>query len=343
MNKYLALSGLTLALALTSLPGAAQAQPDPQMKAVLDQLARLGAKPLEKLTPDEARLQPTPADAVKALLRSRGRSTAPEAVANVEDRMIPGPAGQIAIRIYTPAGSGPFPVIHYIHGGGWVIADLDVYDASPRALANAAKAVVISSHYRQGPEHKFPAAHEDSFAAYRWVVANAGSINGDPARIAVAGESAGGNLAAAITMMARERGAPMPVHQLLIYPVADYSFATDSYQENQTAKPLGKLAMMWFFHHHLARPSDGLNPMLSIVRAENLAGLPSATIITAEIDPLRSEGKEYADRLSAAGVTVDYVNYDGVAHEFFGMGAVIDKAKQAVARAGTNLQRAFGQ
>jgi acetyl esterase/lipase len=158
------------------------AKPNGQMQAVLDQLVALHPKPITELSAPEARKQPSPADAVKALLRKRGKSTAPEPVGTVVNRVIPGPAGSIPIRIYTPKGNGPFPVVVYYHGGGWVIANLDTYDASPRAIANMANAVVVSSHYRQGPEHKFPAAHQDAFAAYRWVLKNAKGLKGDPSR-----------------------------------------------------------------------------------------------------------------------------------------------------------------
>ena len=339
------LAVLTTASVVTTVSlGLAQAPPkaDPQMQAVLDQLAELGAKPLEKLSPEEARKQPSPADAVMALLKSQGKSTAPEAVSKVENKSFPGPGGLVPIRIYTPAGSGPFPVILYIHGGGWVIADLDTYDASPRALANAAQAVVVSTHYRQAPEHKFPAAHDDTWAAYEWVLKNAKSFNGDSAKVALAGESAGGNMAAAISMMARDRKVQMPVHQLLVYPVANHAFDTPSYQENANAKPLGKAGMQWFFSHYLKNPADGDNPRVSVVRAANFKGLPPTTVITAQIDPLRSEGEAYVKKLQDAGVDVRHQNYDGVAHEFFGMGAVVDKAKQAVQLAATRLKSSFG-
>ena len=319
----------------------AGARPDPQMQAVLDELQRLGVRPFETLTPNQARGQPTPADAAQTLLMRQGRSIVPEAVAKVEDRQIDGPAGKIAIRIYTPKGDGPFPVIVYYHGGGWVIADLDTYDASPRALANIANAVVVSAHYRQGPEHRFPAAHSDSLAAYQWVLAHAGEINGDAARIAVAGESAGGNLAASVAIMARNQDLPLPVHQLLIYPVADCDFDSPSYIENAEAKPLSRDAMRWFFQHYLTWHTDGESRMISLVREPNLQGLPPATVITAQIDPLRSEGEEYADNLREAGVAVNYRNYDGVTHEFFGMGAVLDKAREAQQFAAEGLRQAF--
>lgn len=331
--------------AFASARTSAQASPAPnaQMKAVLDQLAALGGKPLETLPPAEARKQPTPADAVMALLKKQGKSAAPEPVAKVEDRSIKGPAGQIQTRIYWPGGTGPFPVILYIHGGGWVIANLDTYDSSARALTNAAGAVVVSTHYRQAPEHKFPAAHDDTWAAYEWVLANATSINGNPARIALAGESAGGNLAAAISMNARERKVQMPVHQLLVYPIANYATDTPSYKENAMATPLSKPLMEWFFRHYLRSPADGSDPRISPLRAKDLKGLPPTTIITAQIDPLRSEGEAYAKLLRAAGGDVEYRNFNGVTHEFFGMGAVVDEAKQAVQLAASRLKGSFGK
>ncbi len=310
------------------------------MQAVLDQLASLGGKPIEQLTPQEARTQPTPADAVKALLQKRGESTAPEAVAKVENRSIPGPGGEIAIRIYTPKGTGPFPVVLYIHGGGWVIADLDVYDSSPRALANAAGAVVVSTHYRLAPEHPFPASHDDTFAAYLWVRENAASFNGDPQRIAVAGESAGGNMAAAISLTARERQVPLPVHQVLIYPVTGTDMDTPSFKENANAKPLNQVMMVWFAGHEFKKPSDTKDPRIDLLHA-NLRGLPPTTIITAQIDPLRSGGEMLADKLKAAGVKVDFKNYTGVTHEFFGMGAVLKESRDATQFAAGHLKKAF--
>jgi acetyl esterase/lipase len=317
------------------------ALPDQQMQAVLTELQALKPKPIAQLSAIEARKQPTPADAVKALLRKQGKSTAPEPVGNVTNRTIPGAAGPIPVRIYTPKGAGPFPVVVYYHGGGWVIADLDTYDASPRALTNLTNAVVVSAHYRQGPEHKFPAAHQDAFAAYRWVLANARSLKGDASKVAVAGESAGGNLAAAVAMMARDSGAQMPVHQVLVYPIAGYDLNTPSYLENAEAKPLNKPMMQWFFDKYLRSPEDGKSPLVDLVHA-NLQGLPPATVITAQIDPLRSEGKGLADALRSAGAEVDYKNYEGSAHEFFGMGAVLDDARSAQQQAASGLKQGFG-
>ncbi len=309
---------------------ATKSRADKDMAAVLTEFENLKPTPVISLSAEEARAQPTPADAVAALLRERKHSTAPLSIGKTKNQTIPGPGGDIPIRIYTPQGNGPFPVIVYFHGGGWVIATIDTYDSSARALAKDADAIVVSVEYRKAPEHKFPAAHEDAYAAYQWVLHNADTFDGDPSMVAVAGESAGGNLAAAVCLMARARGELLPVHQALIYPVAGYDFNTPSYRENAQAKPLDKPMMGWFFEKYLREPADGKNPLVDLVNAPNLSGLPSATIITAEIDPLRSEGKRYAERLLEAGVQVTYRNFEGVTHEFFGMGAVVGDAKKAV-------------
>ena len=317
------------------------AKADAQMQAVLDQLATLGAKPLETLTPEQARAQASPADAVKGVLEGLGKATTPEPVAKVEDSSFPGPAGAVPIRIYTPEGSGPMPVILYIHGGGWVIANLDTYDSSPRALANAAKAIVVSTHYRQGPENKFPAAHEDTLAAYKWLLANAARLGGDAKQIAVVGESAGGNLAANIAIAARDQKLQAPVAQVLVYPIANNDMNSPSYIENATAKPLSKPAMEWFVKHAFNAPTETADPRIALAKRTDLTGLPPATIILAQIDPLRSDGEAYADALRKAGVPVALQQYDGVTHEFFGMAAVVDKAKQAQQFAGEKLRAAF--
>ncbi|MFD0740385.1 alpha/beta hydrolase [Lysobacter koreensis] len=329
-------------------------KPDMEMQAVLDQLAKLGGKPIETLTPEEARKQPTPADAVKALLQSQGKPTAPEPVAKVSNRTFPGAGGAVPIRIYMPApmadqGAPPradadkqtWPVVLYIHGGGWVIADLDTYDASARALANRAQAIVVSTHYRQGPEHMFPAAHEDTLAAYQWVLKNAASLGGDPRKIALVGESAGGNMAANIAIAARDRKWQAPLHQVLVYPVADNDLNSPSYQENANAKPLNKAMIEWFVKHYVGAPEKTADPRIALVKTPDLKGVAPATIVLAQIDPLRSDGEKYAARLRESGVPVELKTYDGVAHEFFGMGAAVDKAKQAQAFVGERLRAAW--
>ena len=334
---------IVLATAVSALTlSASHAQPpaDPQMQSVLDKLGTLGGKPIEGLSPAEARKQPTPADAVASLMKEQGKK-GPEKVAHVEDLQMELSTGAVKARIYQPAGAGPFPVILYIHGGGWVIADLDTYDATPRALANATGALVVSTHYRQAPEFKFPAALEDVFGAYVWTLGNAHRWNANTKKVAIVGESAGGNMAASVCRMAMEKGVQAPVHQVLVYPVADTAMDTASYAENAKAKPLNAAMMKWFAGHTFAKPADALLPSVDLLKSASFKGMPSATILTAQIDPLRSEGEALAKRMQADGVKVVYQNYDGVTHEFFGMAAVVDKAKEAQTLVATNLKAAF--
>jgi len=318
----------------------AKAHANPQMQAVLDELTAFGNKPLYELTPEDARKQKGPADAVKKVMEKNGVK-GPEKVGKVDDISIKLSSGDVKGRVYKPEGDGPFPVILYIHGGGWVIADLDTYDSTPRALCNATNAVVISTDYRHAPEHKFPAAHEDTFGAYQWALENAGRWGGDAKRVAVVGESAGGNMAASVCIMAQAKGMQMPLHQVLVYPVASTSMNTESYRENAKAAPLDAMAMKWFLDHTLGAKEDWTNHQINLLEAKTLKGLPSATIITADIDPLRSDGEALAKKLEGDGVTVTYKNYEGVTHEFFGMGAVVDTAKEAVGLAAGNLNKAF--
>lgn len=315
-------------------------KPNAEMKAVLDKLGTLGGESIPSLTPQEARKQPSPADAVAALMKDK-KIASPESTLKVEDISIEVGSGKVKGRLYKPAGEGPFPVILYIHGGGWVIADLDTYDATPRALATSVGAIVVSTHYRQAPEHPFPAAHDDTYGAYEWTLKMADTWGSDPMKVAVVGESAGGNMAASIGMMAKEKGIQAPIHQVLIYPVADTKMDTPSYIENAKAKPLDAPMMKWFADHTFARSEDAKNPRVALLQAESLKGMPSATIVTAQIDPLRSEGAALAEKLKADGVDVAYKNYEGVTHEFFGMSAVIDEAKQANEFVTKRLKAAF--
>jgi acetyl esterase len=277
---------------------------------------------------------------VKKVMKDQEKS-GPEKVDTVDNITIKLATGDLKGRVYRPAGDGPFPVILYLHGGGWVIADLDTYDSTPRALANAANAVVISAHYRQAPEDKFPAAHNDAFGAYAWVLENAGKYKGDASKVAVVGESAGGNLAANVSLMAMDKGIQMPVAEVLVYPVADTKMDTPSYMENANAKPLNAKMMGWFFGQYLNGEADFKNPEVSLLSVKSFKGMPPTTIIAAQIDPLRSEGEALAAKMKADGVPVSYKCYEGVTHEFFGTGAVIDKAKEAVSLAATNLKAAF--
>lgn len=345
MKKNILFMSMAAAALVTSVAVAAPAEKapkpakaDPAMQKVLDTLASLGGKPIETLTPEEARKQPSPADAVKKILTDKRKSTTPDDAVWDKEMMIGGPAGNFPIRVYTPVGKGPFPVMVYFHGGGFVIADTKTYDASPRALAKMANAVIVAVDYHQAPEHKFPAAPNDGYAAYEWTIAHAKSINIDPDRVAVGGESAGGNIATVVAMMARDKKIQMPVHQLLIYPVVSDDMTRPSYVKNADAKPLNKPMMEWFFKHYGA---DVANPYAVPMKATSLAGLPPATIIAAEIDPLLSEGKAYADKLKKDGVAVTYKEYAGVTHEFFGMGAVEPKAKEAEQFAADQLKKAF--
>lgn len=321
----------------------AQAEPNATMKEVLDTYAVLSPIPLEKTTPAVAKMAPSISAAVKAVMLKEGKK-APAFTGTTEDFKIPvGGGEEVNARAYIPAGDGPFPTVLYIHGGGWVLADLDVYDASPRALCEMTKAVFISTDYRLAPQYKFPTAHDDTVQAYKWVLANAAKYKGDPKKVAVVGESAGGNMAASICLEAKKQNIQAPVYQVLVYPVTDHDFNTESYKENETTKPLSAEGMKWFFNYYLEKPEDGNNPRLAVLQAPDLKGLPPATIIGAEIDPLRSEGKAYADKLQAAGVKVDYQLYKGVTHEFFGMGALLEEAKQAETVASDDLKAAFGK
>ena len=322
-----------------------QFKADADMQAVLDELATLGGKPIETLTPQEARRQPTPADAVTSLLKKQRKDTAPMAlvpgVISV-DREIQGATGNIPARIYTPEGAGPFPVVVYFHGGGWVIGDKQVYDGGARGLSKQAQAIVVSVDYRLAPEAKFPAAWDDALAGYKWAAANAASIKGDPTRIALAGESAGGNLALATAIAVRDAGMPAPTHVLAIYPVAQTgNLDTASYRDSATAKPLNKAMISWFVDKLLTKPADKMDPRLDLVNAK-LAGLPPVTIIGAQIDPLREDGALLEVALKKAGVKVQRKVYTGVAHEFFGMAAVVKKAADAQKVGGQALRDSFG-
>ena len=339
-------AGVDAASAEAATPAASVAEmatQAPEMKSVLDKLAELGAKPLHTLSVEEARAQPTPADAVAAVMEEKGIEPGPASAIATRDIVIPGPAGDIMARVYTPAGDGPFPVIVYYHGGGWVIADIDTYDASARQLSLGAEAVVVSSHYRQAPEDMFPASHDDAYAAYVWAVENSGELNGDAARMAIAGESAGANLAANVAIMARDAKITQPLHQLLVYPIAGNDMTTPSYVENADAAPLGKADMAWFVDHAFAAEEDAADPRINLVDRDDLSGLPPATLITAQIDPLRSESIAYGEALMAAGGKVEMNNYDGVTHEFFGMGSVVPQAVEAMTFATTNLKAALAK
>ncbi|MCP9234595.1 alpha/beta hydrolase [Lewinella sp. JB7] len=316
---------------------------DPQMQAVIEQLKSYEAPKFVDLTAFQVRNAMLPAEAVADLLKKTG-IPATEPKVDISHRLLPvGSDDGTLVRIYKPldAGNEPLPVIVYYHGGGWVIADLETYQPSAIALAERVGAIVVSVAYRQAPEHTYPVAHEDAFAAYQWVVENTDSLGGDPDRIATAGESAGGNLALAVTLMAKDRGVNLPVHILSVYPIADGDVQSPSYDKYEKALPLNRGLMEWFFNYYYPDWQSDDNPLINLTSAD-LSGLPATTIINAEIDPLEAEGEELERALKEAGVKVERKLYRGVTHEFFGMAAVLEQAVAAQEFAAERLRKALG-
>ncbi|WP_242096603.1 alpha/beta hydrolase [Sphingomonas sp. CROZ-RG-20F-R02-07] len=312
------------------------------MQAVLDQLARLGSKPIETLTPAEARIQASAADAVRAVMRRKGLPTAPDPAVTTRDLPYGSDPMHYA-RIYTPvaATGASMPVIVYYHGGGWVLADVTAYDALPRLFSRQLNAIVVSVEYRHAPEFKFPAQHDDAFAAYRWVLRNAASWGGDTARLALAGEGAGGNLAIATAIRARDDGLTRPVHVLAVDPIANSSMALPSRMDAANARPLNGAMLNWFAYYETNRTADLQDSRLNLVGAD-LHGLPPTTIVNAQIDPLRSDGETLAAAMKAAGDTVEQRTFPGVTHAMFGMGAIVRGAYDADRYAIARLRRALG-
>ena len=315
---------------------------DADMKHVLDRLAELGARPLELLTPEMARRQPRPAEAISAVLGRQGRER-PEDGVEVEDIAVAGAEGELLGRIYRPIGllSRLNPMVLYFHGGGFVTGDLDSHDASARALARRTGAIVVSVAYRLAPEHPFPAAHDDAWAAWRWLTGKVRDLAGDPRRLAVAGEDAGANLAANIALRARDEGAIRPVHQVLVHPIAGHDMETASYGETLRAQPIGLPAMRWRFRHAFAEEAAAQDMRIDLATRNDLAGVAPATVILAGIDPLRSEGEALAEALDQAGIAVNCWTYEGVTQGFFGLGLVVTKALFAQSDAADALGKAF--
>ena len=319
-------------------------KPDDDMQAVLDAQAALGPKPIETLTPVEARRQPTPADGVKAVMTQKGQDPTDPMGVLTEDTHYQGAVGLLKARIYRPENASmdhPLPVVLYFHGGGFVIADIDVYDAPPRGIAKMAKCIVVSAEYRQAPENKFPAAHDDAFAAYQWVLKPAADFGGDPDSIALLGESAGGALALATSIKARDEGLPLPRRQVLVYPVAGVDTDTLSYRLYADAKPLNKAMMQWFLDNYLNSEADKADPRIDAIGLAELGGLEPTTLLMAEIDPLRSDGERLAQKLKDAGVDVNSHVFYGATHEFFGMASVVGEAKLAEGIAVMDLRGSF--
>jgi acetyl esterase len=293
---------------------------------MIDQLKAADFPPLWELPLEQAR-------SAGALM---GTMDEPAAVASVEDRMIPGPAGDLPVRIYTPDadGSGPRPIIVYFHGGGFVFCSIDTHDGTCRRLANATGAVVVSVEYRLAPECPFPAAPDDCYAATVWTHEYAEELGADTSQLVVAGDSAGGNLAAVVAQMARERGAPPIAFQVLVYPVIDAACDTASYAENAEGYFLEKRDMQWFWDQYLGAEGNGADALASPCRAADLSGLPPAVVITAEYDPLRDEGEAYTAVLDAAGVPVTMRRYDGMIHGFVSMPTLFPEADEAMEQIG---------
>jgi acetyl esterase len=309
----------------------------PQIQEVLRVMAAANLRPIEAMTPAEAREQ------MEATARARKAEPLP--VARVEERTMPGPGSPLRLRLYWPNASssgGPVPAIVYYHGGGHVIGSLDTHDLIARNLCAGAEALVASVDYRMGPEHKFPAAVEDSFAALQWVHASAAELGADASRLGVHGDSAGANLAAVVALMARDAGAPRLRLQSLVYPVADYTMSTPSYEKFASGCGiLTREAMAWFQQHYLRSPADAQDWRASPIRASSLAGVAPAIVVTAECDVLHDEGQGYADAMRRAGVAVEYREYPGMIHAFFGMVPAVDDAMNAQRTVWAAFKRAF--
>jgi acetyl esterase len=304
---------------------------DPGLKIVLDQLAANPGPELHELPVEQARV----------FFDSMQLPRPDVAVAHIEDRRVPGPAGEIPLRVYRPESGATLPALVYFHGGGWVIGSVETHDGSCRDLANRIGCVVVSVGYRLAPEHPYPAATEDCYAATKWVSENAAELGVDPGRIGIGGDSAGGNLTAAVALMARDRGGPALRHQLLVYPVTDADFNRASYRENAEGYLLTTKAMEWFWGHYVPDPAQRQDAYAAPLRAADLSGLPPAFVLTAEYDPLRDEGEALARRLEQAGVKTRLTRFVGAIHGFFAMGMLAEVARRAVDDAVLEVRQAL--
>jgi len=296
---------------------------NPQVQGFLGTLAAAGAQPFHTMQPPQCR------QAINGLMAMMPPSAAK--LAGVRELHVPGPAGELKLRVYTPNGSGPFPILMYFHGGGFVIGDLDTFDSVCRETCAGAGVVVVSVDYRLAPEHPFPAAPDDCLAATRWAAAHATELNGDVSRIGVSGDSAGGNLAAVTAIRLRDEGGPALRAQLLIYPVVDADpDAYPSMIENAEGYLLSKKDMDWFVGHYVKNPAAGALSSLCPIKAASHAGLPPALVITAEYDPLRDEGNAYAAKLKAAGVAVESRCYAGAIHGFYTFFGALSLGREAI-------------
>jgi len=307
---------------------------DPQARRFLDKFARVEIPPVDQIPLSDLRAMVTPIP---------GK---PDHVAGHDHRFIPGPDPEVElpVRIYWPTrnedvpNASSWPVMVYFHGGGWVVGNLEAYDSLCRKLANAGQCVVVSVDYRLAPEHQFPTAAEDAHAAAVWVAENAAELDVDPNRLIVAGDSAGGNLAAACCLMARDRQSVEIAHQVLIYPVTDHNFDRPSYIENAEGYMLTRHSMQWFWEQYVPSSYDRSHAYASPMRAESLAGLPAAFVVSAEFDPLRDEGEAYARRLEASGVPVELTRCHGQIHGFLRWTDKFDAARDMVEQIGQCVQ-----
>lgn len=294
---------------------------EPATQAIVDHMAAAGPVDFSLLTPDAFRRL------FRESLGALDHAGAPAEVAGVEDVTIPGPAGPLRLRIYRPTGDGPAPLVAYFHGGGWVIGDIDTHDGSCRTLCHRTGSVVVSVDYRLAPENRFPAALDDCAAATAWMADHSAELGGDPGRLGVAGDSAGGNLAAAVTLRARSDGGPVLCAQALIYPAVDFTTERPSVEANGTGYLLTAEAMRWFCAQYLG-DHDRADPRASPLLAD-LRGLPPALVAVAEFDPLRDEGLAYASALATAGVPVRLLEFPGLVHGFLGLGALSPASAEA--------------
>lgn len=326
-------------------PAYGQLRCDRDMQELLRVHGSLRPAVLDKRTdPAAARTALGLADAVR--IHREGHASAPgdEAASRIthSDFTLRTAACSLTARVYKPAGNGPHPVVLYFHGGGWVTGSIDSDDASARGIAARANAAVVAVNYRLAPEHRFPAAWEDALAAYQWLLDGAASLGGDGTRIALAGEGAGGHLALATALAARDEGLRAPRHVLAISPVTQTGTNTESYLENAVAQPLSRAMMVWYFDRLVTFREELGDPRLQLVDAD-LAGMPSVTLITARIDPLRSDAGKLREALVRAHVPVEWRDYEGVTHGFFGAAEVVRKAREAQAYAGERLAEALAQ
>jgi acetyl esterase len=306
---------------------------DPQAQMLLDYFEHLGLPDLSELDPETAR----------KVAGERPLPRGPE-VGEVHDLAISGPAGEIPVRVYWPQGPGPFGCLVFFHGGGFVIGDLDSHDALCRRIARDSDCCVVAVNYRLAPEHRFPAAPDDCYAALCWVAGNASDLRIDPRRLAVGGDSAGGNLATVVAARARDRGGPFLLFQVMAYPVTDLrTMDTESHLLFASGHSLTRSEMEWFRDHYLADPAERAEPEVSPLASSRLQNLPSALVITAEYDPLRDEGEAYARALERAGVPTRLSRYQGMIHGFVSLYAVLDQGERAVSEICSALRETLGE